>query len=376
MGYTQPEQWHEHYARGERFRAVTDTERALLETHLRPAAAATALDVGCGLGELALHLCQMGYAVDAVDYAESAIGLATAAAPADAKVHFLHHDIERDSLSALPQAIYDLITFRLAYAFMTNRTWLLNRLREHLRPGGAVCIITPLADTVAAGRRGIALAEEEITLTTAGWRSAERFDADGLLFLVLREPGTAATACADKGRPAPQALAGAGVVVTDAQDRVLLGWSVRRGVWELPGGKPLAGEALEHTAVRELHEETGLQASADDAQVLAFLTDATHGIPRLTAAVRVTAHHGEPAVREPHLILRWEWHSVADLPRLATALFTPSAHVLETVWPGLFSSLPPVHRHFVRQLPRSEEPSPQRETDRCSPRRSPAREAR
>lgn len=50
MGYTQQDEWHDHYARGEKFRALTDAERAALSTALRPQGLAVALDVGCGSG--------------------------------------------------------------------------------------------------------------------------------------------------------------------------------------------------------------------------------------------------------------------------------------------------------------------------------------
>ncbi|WP_413100141.1 methyltransferase, FxLD system [Streptomyces sp. Inha503] len=363
MGYTHQAEWHDHYASGKRFRTLTASERAVLNTALRPAGPAVALDVGCGVGELALYLHEMGYSVDAVDYAESAVELAAAQAPDDADVRFLRHDIERDNLAALPHDMYDLITFRLSYAFLHNRTWLLNRLREHLRPGGTICIITPLADTVSADRRDIALDEDEIALATAAWTTAARFDADGMTVLVLREPAAGPVPVADKPRPAPQGLIGAGVVVTDAHGRVLLGRSVH-GVWELPGGKPEPGESLEQTAVRELAEETGLSASADDAHVLAFLMDTTSDIPRLTAAVRVTAHHGTPTVTEPDLFHRWEWHWPADLPALTGTLFTPSAHVLNTVWPGLLAGLPPVHRNLIRPPAPPDAPQQAREANR------------
>lgn len=57
-------------------------------------------------------------------------------------------------------------------------------------------------------------------------------------------------------------IVGAGVVLIDT-GRVLL---VRRthpplaGEWSLPGGKQMRGERIEDTALRELYEETGLEA--------------------------------------------------------------------------------------------------------------------
>ncbi|MGH4033028.1 bifunctional class I SAM-dependent methyltransferase/NUDIX hydrolase [Actinomycetota bacterium Odt1-20B] len=373
MGYTQQHEWHEHYSSGKGFRPLIASERALLARTVgrRPddsGTAATALDVGCGLGELAVFLRDLGYVVDAVDYAESAIETAatkavvtgagaakTSAGDADADrgtLRFLHHDIERDDLAALPHPPYDLITFRLSYAFIHDRVRLMHRLRELLKPGGTVCVLTPVADSVPEHQRDIALDEAEITALATGWETVERHDADGLALLLLRGPSPAAVTYASKGRPAPHALTGAGVVVTDAAGRVLLGWSVARDVWELPGGKNDADEAFEVTAVRELEEETGLRARAGDARVLGILMDSVHGIPRVTAAVRVTAFSGEPRVMEPDLIRRWEWHEVRDLPLLGQSLFTPSAHVLDTVWPGVLPDVPGVHRYPISQKER------------------------
>ncbi len=368
MGYQRPE-WDEHYRQGKGFRPPSEAERVLLNARLPARAGAVALEVGCGLGDLARHLASMGYRVDAVDYAPAAIATA-ASAGCDPDVVFLCRDIEHDALVDLPHDAYDLIAFRLSYAFLRDRTRVMNRLRERLRPGGAVCVITPLAEAVPGHKRAIALDAEEIAHLIAGWTRVERYAADDLAFLVLRDPRPTPVTLADKRKPTPHALTGAGVVVTDGRGRVLLGWSVR-GVWELPGGKPAigaadsVGESFEETAVRELQEETGLTARVEDARLLAIWTDATHGIPRLTAAVRVTAFRGEPVVTEPHLIRRWEWHEVADLPALGQALFLPSAQVLRTVWPGLLPNLPPAACRPLAHRPRREDPAHAREAARA-----------
>lgn len=304
------------------------------------------------MGELARHLAALGYTVDAVDHAASAIARADAAQtpPAPGTARFVQYDIERDPLDGLHglHSSYGLIVFRLSYAFLHDRTRVMHRLRERLSRGGTMVVITPVVDAVPAERRGIALDEDEIALLSAGWRTVERRDAEGLAVLVLRDPASCAVAFSGKGRPSPHALTGAGVVVTDEAGRVLLGRSVR-GVWELPGGKNDGDESFVEAAVRELEEETGLQAEVADARLLALLMDSVHGIPRVTAAVRVAAFRGEPAVREPELIQRWEWHDVADLATLPCGLFTPSAHVLDVVWPGRLSGLPPVHRHLLAE---------------------------
>ncbi|WP_432154275.1 bifunctional class I SAM-dependent methyltransferase/NUDIX hydrolase [Streptomyces tricolor] len=344
MAQLNPEEWDAYYARGGRFRPLGPAERRLLAAHVPAPAGGRCLDIACGTGELARHLAAAGYRVDAVD--RSTVALTEARRHAGTGVAYRRLDIERDGLDRLPHPAYDLITVRLGWAFVRDRTRVLNRLRERLRPGGTLCVITPVTDVVPERGRGVALDEEEIGLLCAGWESARRYDADGLALFVLRGPAPVPPVCAGKGRPSPHALTGAGVVVTDPAGRVLLGWSVR-GLWELPGGKNEPGEDFAAAAVRELREETSLEADPGGARVRALLMDRVDGMPRVTAAVQVTRFTGEPVVTEPRLVRRWEWHEVADLPGLGRPLFTPSAHVLDTVWPGLLPDLPPVHRYPV-----------------------------
>jgi 8-oxo-dGTP diphosphatase len=57
------------------------------------------------------------------------------------------------------------------------------------------------------------------------------------------------------------AVLAAGAVIIDAQGRVLLvlrRHDPQKGRWSIPGGSAEPGERLEHTAAREVLEETGL----------------------------------------------------------------------------------------------------------------------
>ncbi|QKV96372.1 class I SAM-dependent methyltransferase [Streptomyces sp. NA02950] len=188
MGYVAQDQWDQHYADGRDFRPLRHAERTLLAAYTPPPDSGRALDVGCGTGELAAHLADLGYHVDAVDFASSAVTRATRERADAENIRWLHLDIERDDLAELSGDGYDLITLRLVYAFLKDRARTLRGLAERPRPGGTVVVITPLAEHTPVKRRDIALDEDEIGLLTTGWDEAERLAADGLAVLVLRGP--------------------------------------------------------------------------------------------------------------------------------------------------------------------------------------------
>lgn len=359
MGYTAREEWQQHYADGKNFRQLGDAERAVFAEHTPvPESGGRALDVGCGTGELAAYLASLGYAVDAVDFAGSAIARAREEHPEVEGVRWLQLDIENDDPAELHQEGYDLISLRLMYPFLRDRSRVLHALGERLRPGGTLVVITPVAEHTPEERRDIALDEDEIELLTAGWKQVVRLEADELAVLVLRGSCHRDTAAVERRQPPTgHAVTGALAVVTDEAGRVLLGRS-RRGMWELPGGKTSGPEDFAAAAVRELGEETGLTALASDAYVVTMLVDDSHGVPRLTAVVRITAWSGTPTNQEPKLFDRWEWHDLHALSCVGD-VFTPAAQALDAIWPGVIPDLPPVHAYplAVDQPPVPGEPA-------------------
>ncbi|MFJ4850821.1 MULTISPECIES: bifunctional class I SAM-dependent methyltransferase/NUDIX hydrolase [unclassified Streptomyces] len=341
-------QWSRLHDDGRGFRSLGDEEKRLLARHA-PARAAggRALDVGCGTGELAVFLASMGHTVDAADFAEGALARARAEHADVGAVRWLCLDVEHDSLDGLAED-YDLITMRLAVAFIHDRTRVLRRLAARLRKGGALVVMSPVAERTPAERRHIALDEDELTLLTEGFEESGRHDTGSLAVLVLRAPRASFTAV-EKGRPEPQTVFGAATVVSDDAGRVLLGRSTG-GMWELPGGRIETRESATAAAVRELAEETGLLACEENACLLMFLHDDVADVRRVTAVVRVTGWEGTLALPEPHGFLRWEWH---ELPALAGIgpLFAPSAQVLDAVWPGLLPGLPSVRSYRLADAP-------------------------
>ncbi|MFJ3590784.1 methyltransferase, FxLD system [Streptomyces sp. NPDC090231] len=348
MRQVRKEAWQEHYEGGRGFRPLCDAERTLLAEHVPAPEGGRALDAGCGTGELAVALAGMGYQVDAADFAEAALVRARAEYATVPGVRWLHVDLEHCGLPGLPgppeggEGGYDLVTLRLSVAFLRNRSSLLRALGARLRAGGAIVVITPVVEHTSPERRHIALDENELSSITDGFEEALRFEAEGLAVLVLRGSGGSFTAL-EKGRPNPQAVAGAAAVVTDAAGRVLLGRSVK-GMWELPGGRIEAGESAQAAAVRELAEETGLTARVEDAHVITVLHDDRLDMRRISPVVRVTGWDGELTLREPEKFVRWEWHPLHTLATLGT-IFMPSAQSLNAVFPGVLPGLPPVHSY-------------------------------
>lgn len=340
MTYTARTEWEQHFSDGRGFRPVGEREREILAEHAPAPGGGRALDVGCGTGELAACLVLLGYTVDAVDFAGSALARAREEHAGVEGVRWLRLDIERDDPAPLHEDGYDLITLRLVWAFVRDRGRVLRGLGERLRDGGALVVITPTAESTPDERRGIALDEEEIAVLTAGWATVDRLDADGLAVLVLRGPCPTGTRAVEKRPPTAHALTSALAVVTDDAGRVLLGRS-RRGMLELPGGKTQGPEDFAAAAVRELAEETGLVAEPADAYVVTMLVDDSHGVPRLTAVVRITAWTGSPANPEPDKFHGWQFYDLHALTCVGD-IFVPAAQALDAVWPGVIPDLPPV----------------------------------
>ncbi|TCK21902.1 nucleotide triphosphate diphosphatase NUDT15 [Pseudonocardia endophytica] len=114
---------------------------------------------------------------------------------------------------------------------------------------------------------------------------------------------------------------GVGVLVRDDGGRVLLGHRVKPGeapVWSFPGGAVEAGESFEAAAVRELREETGLDARGVD---VAGVILSPGPAPWLTAVTVARDVRGEPALTEPDVFAEWRWCPRDEVP---DALFAPT----------------------------------------------------
>ncbi|MFF8406799.1 class I SAM-dependent methyltransferase [Streptomyces sp. NPDC015684] len=189
MKETSRAEWSQHFHDGRGFRQLGEEEKALLARHVPAPEGGRALDACCGTGELAAFLTSLGYQVDGVDFAEGALTRARTERVGLPGVRWRCADIEHDDLGELHEGGYDLITMRLAIAFIRDRRSVLRQLAARLRQGGALVVITPVVENTPTARRYIALDATELDQPGEGFAYVERHEAAGLAVLVLRGLG-------------------------------------------------------------------------------------------------------------------------------------------------------------------------------------------
>lgn len=101
------------------------------------------------------------------------------------------------------------------------------------------------------------------------------------------------------------------------------------GLWGLPGGHQEFGESPEHTAVREVAEETGLVV--DVTARLGFTDDPMPDIGRhyVTLFVACTRAGGELRLMEPEKATDLAWLTLDELRARRDELFVPLRHSLD-----------------------------------------------
>ncbi|MER6349166.1 bifunctional class I SAM-dependent methyltransferase/NUDIX hydrolase [Streptomyces sp. NPDC001595] len=329
------------------------------------------LDIGSGPGHHAVHLARAhGALVDGVDVSPTQHARATADHGSEPGVRFFHADVVDHLRHAEPYEVaYGIRTFGCV-----DPGHLIPALRDGLADG-ALLVFSALhtdsdgngpSDTVTPRRQFIRLRDQEPipaqlwALTPQTWEdllSEHGFAVESVellrapepddpvvvqLISARRRPRPSPNRVSSRPRthrpPAPHAAVGVGAILHG--ERGLLLGRHRRGTWELPGGKVDPGESFEEAVVRELAEETGLQASSRDVTLVGTLVDRVGDVLRVTVGAVVTAWEGEAADQPDESVGDWRWHSLDDLPQ---GLFVCSAQILTAWRPDLPIDHAPAH---------------------------------
>lgn len=124
---------------------------------------------------------------------------------------------------------------------------------------------------------------------------------------------------------------GVGVIIV-RQGNILIGRRNGKNgynTWSMPGGHLDAGETPEETAVREVHEETGLVVA--NPQFIGYTNDIFPNAQKhyLTLWMAVELTSGEPRITDSYEMGDFEWVSLAELAQREN-LFLPLVNFLSS----------------------------------------------
>ncbi|MEU0030045.1 bifunctional class I SAM-dependent methyltransferase/NUDIX hydrolase [Streptomyces sp. NPDC006335] len=324
------------------------------------------LDLGCGPGRHAAHLVRSyGASVDAVDSSPTQVARARARYDSLSGLRLINADAVDHLGTAQP---YDVVYSVNAVPYIDPRR-LLPVLAGALRPGGTLCFTVLHTNSRGDGPSSVVESRPEILRLAGGGEVAVRMwvltpelwtdllgehglrvegvdvldapeegnHASYRIFRATRPVRVSSRPRTNRG-PVPHAAIGVGAILYGPEG-LLLGRH-RRGTWELPGGTVEPGESLEETVVRELREETGIEARPADVRLLGTLLDDVDGVVRMTVATQVTAWWGEPCDQPDERVGDWRWF---PLDRLPENLFVCSAQGLTAWRPDLPIDHTPAH---------------------------------
>lgn len=104
----------------------------------------SALDIGCGKGDVVIKLAKKGIRSTGIDVSDVAIAVAKEAAAASGvsdKASFVAGDAES---GGIPNEKYDAVFSKLTIAFIGDKKKPLDIVKEHLAPAGVFVLITPV----------------------------------------------------------------------------------------------------------------------------------------------------------------------------------------------------------------------------------------
>ncbi len=135
--------WDKLYDKGNDYRPVSVKEIELYVAHLSNPEQQLYLDIGCGTGQLTREMYHRGLETTGIDPSASAIRLAQARTTRN--ILYAQQDLHNFRLENRDQK-YDVITCRLAYAFIADKKSFLQAIKSSLTTKGKLFILTPVIE--------------------------------------------------------------------------------------------------------------------------------------------------------------------------------------------------------------------------------------
>lgn len=148
--------WDKAYASGGDYSHLVDrvVEDMVQQVPAPVSGSRRALDIGCGVGNLARQLAGAGCEVTGVDPSPEAIKRAKA--QEDGNTYIV------GDIKAAPRMQYDVITCKHVFRFVSQKAQFLEEVRELMSDTGVFVLITPTLDRVVHGKPGIAVDRNEL----------------------------------------------------------------------------------------------------------------------------------------------------------------------------------------------------------------------
>jgi predicted TPR repeat methyltransferase len=159
MDAERTKKWDDYYASGQDFDTLSDEE--LDEIIAIASNPKTALDLGCGTGELMEKLERRDLVTTGVEFSVEAIEQAGQRGVSGNIIRCDLDDIPEDFLS---ESEYDVIFLKLVIAFLKNRDSLFRFVSRRLSKGGSFVVITPIWNDEKLTTREYIAVDERVLL--------------------------------------------------------------------------------------------------------------------------------------------------------------------------------------------------------------------
>jgi len=144
----------------------------------------SAIDLGCGTGQLSRELYHRGFNVAGIDGSNVAISVAK---DASRYVTYFQSDLEKPFPDEILSQKYDLAICKLVFAFIENKDAFIVRSKEILNKNGVFVIITPTLEQVTPEKRNIAVnLDETIRVLEFSFNTVENYESNGSTVFIAK----------------------------------------------------------------------------------------------------------------------------------------------------------------------------------------------